>query len=183
MHDTTIGWRFVNPRMEELYGVDAMGETAENVAQEHGISRADQDAFALRSQQRAGRCAGGRLAVRGDHPGRRPRRAQGRDRATRDEHPRAETTLESLARLKPAFRSGGTVTAGNASGVNDGAAACSSPAKAAPRVHGLTPAARILGVRHRRRRAAGDGHRPGAGGAASCWNRRVCRSATSTWSS
>jgi 3-oxoadipyl-CoA thiolase len=147
VHDSTIGWRFVNPRMEELYGTDAMGETAENVAQEHGISRADQDAFALRSQQRAARAqAAGWLAeeiVGVDVPGGRKGEMV---RVTQDEHPRADTTLESLARLKPAFRSGGTVTAGNSSGVNDGAAAMFVASEGGAARAGLTPAARILGV-------------------------------------
>ena len=126
VHDSTIGWRFVNPRMAALHGVDAMGETAENVAEQCGISRADQDAFALRSQQRAARAQANGvfdielLPVLVAKP-------DGRKGETTlfsaDEHPRADTTLETLARLKPAFRPQGSVTAGNASGVNDGAAA------------------------------------------------------------
>ncbi|NML44032.1 3-oxoadipyl-CoA thiolase [Ramlibacter sp. G-1-2-2] len=147
VHDTTIGWRFVNPRMEQLYGTDAMGETAENVAQEHGISRADQDAFALRSQQRAARAqVAGWLAeeiVPLDAPGGRKGELV---RVSEDEHPRADTTLESLARLRPAFRSGGTVTAGNSSGVNDGAAALLLASEAGAARAGLQPAARVLGV-------------------------------------
>ena len=112
--DTTLGWRFPNPRLEELFPLESMGETGENVAERWGVSRSDQDAFALRSQQRwaaaneAGRFADELVAV-GD--------------VTMDEHPRPETTAEALAGLKPAFRAGGTVTAGNASGINDGAAA------------------------------------------------------------
>ncbi|QHE84399.1 3-oxoadipyl-CoA thiolase [Hydrogenophaga sp. BPS33] len=145
VHDSTIGWRFVNPRMEALYGVDAMGETAENVAQEHGISRADQDAFALRSQQRAvAAMRAGALAqeiVPVDVPGRKGAITV----VTQDEHPRADTTADSLAALKPAFRAGGTVTAGNASGVNDGAAALLLASEAATQRHGLRPIARIVG--------------------------------------
>jgi 3-oxoadipyl-CoA thiolase len=145
VHDSTIGWRFVNPRMEALHGVDAMGETAENVAQEHGISRADQDAFALRSQQRAAMAMrSGVLAqeiVAVDVPGRKGAVTQ----VTEDEHPRADTTAESLAALKPAFRQGGSVTAGNASGVNDGAAALLLASEAAAQRHGLQPLARIVG--------------------------------------
>ncbi|MDH4377047.1 MAG: 3-oxoadipyl-CoA thiolase [Ramlibacter sp.] len=146
VHDTTIGWRFVNPRMHEMHGTDAMGETAENVAEEHGISRADQDAFALTSQQRTAQAqaAGwfdGEII---------PVQVAGRKRGetvtvSRDEHPRADTTLESLTALKPAFRKGGTVTAGNSSGVNDGAAALLLASEAAVARHGLTPIARITG--------------------------------------
>ncbi|MGE0350613.1 3-oxoadipyl-CoA thiolase [Hydrogenophaga sp.] len=145
VHDSTIGWRFVNPRMETLYGVDAMGETAENVAEEHGVSRADQDAFALRSQQRAvaamrsGVLAAEIAAV--DVPGRKGAVTQ----VTLDEHPRADTTAETLAALKPAFRKDGSVTAGNSSGVNDGAAALLLASEAAVSRHGLRPLARIVG--------------------------------------
>lgn len=145
VHDSTIGWRFVNPRMEALYGVDAMGETAENVAAEHRISRADQDAFALRSQQRAAAAMrSGVLAqeiVAVEIAGRKGAVT----RITEDEHPRADTTAESLASLKPAFRTGGSVTAGNASGVNDGAAALLLASEAAAQRHGLQPLARIVG--------------------------------------
>jgi 3-oxoadipyl-CoA thiolase len=142
LFDTTIGWRFVNPRMHELFGTDAMGETAENVAEEWKIERADQDAFALRSQIRA-RAAqqNGRLA-REIVPVAVPR---GREtvEVTQDEHPR-DTTLEALARLKPAFRAGGTVTAGNASGVNDGACALVLASERAAAAHGLVPRARVV---------------------------------------
>jgi 3-oxoadipyl-CoA thiolase len=145
VHDSTIGWRFVNPRMEQLHGVDAMGETAENVAEEHGISRADQDAFALRSQQRAAAAMrSGVLAqeiVAVEIAGRKGAVTQ----VTEDEHPRADTTAESLASLKPAFRKGGSVTAGNASGVNDGATALLLASEAGAQRHGLQPLARILG--------------------------------------
>ncbi|MBM3556787.1 MAG: 3-oxoadipyl-CoA thiolase, partial [Alphaproteobacteria bacterium] len=143
--DTTIGWRFVNKAMKAKYGVDSMPETAENVAQEFQISRADQDAFALRSQQRAvaaieaGRLAGEIAPV--PVPGRKGEVTE----VSRDEHPRA-TTLEALAKLPTPFRQGGTVTAGNASGVNDGAAALIIASENAAKRHGLAPRARVLGV-------------------------------------
>ncbi|MEI6759537.1 MAG: 3-oxoadipyl-CoA thiolase [Betaproteobacteria bacterium] len=146
IHDSTIGWRFVNPEMQRLYGIDAMGETAENVAQEHNISREDQDAFALRSQSRAARAqstgvlANEIMAV--SVPGARKGELI---TVTQDEHPRADTTLESLAKLKPAFRAGGSVTAGNASGVNDGAAAMLLASEAGAVRHALTPLARVVG--------------------------------------
>jgi 3-oxoadipyl-CoA thiolase len=146
VHDSTIGWRFVNPRMHALHGTDAMGETAENVAEAHGISRADQDAFALRSQQRAARAMQAGLLrdeiVAVPVPGRKGAVT----RVDTDEHPRPETTAEILAALKPAFRSGGTVTAGNASGVNDGAAALLLASERGATRAGLTPRARVLGV-------------------------------------
>jgi 3-oxoadipyl-CoA thiolase len=145
LHDTTIGWRFVNPRMEQLHGVDAMGDTAENVAEEHGISRADQDAFALRSQQRA--AAAMRSGVL--DPEIVPVSVPGRKGAVTvvsvDEHPRPDTTAASLAALKPAFRQGGTVTAGNSSGVNDGAAALLMASEATAQRLGLSPIARVVG--------------------------------------
>ena len=140
--DTTIGWRFVNPKLAERYGTDAMGETAENVATDHAVSRADQDAFALRSQERAAKSmANGRLA-REIAPVTVPVRRGEPVLVDLDEHPRA-TTAESLARLRPAFRPGGTVTAGNASGVNDGAAAVLVASAAAVERYGLTPLARV----------------------------------------
>jgi 3-oxoadipyl-CoA thiolase len=123
LYDTTLGWRFVNPRLEQRYGVDTMGETAENVAADYGVSREDQDAWALRSQQAWARAdAEGRFAreiVAVEVPQRRGPPLT----VDRDEHPRPDTTAEQLAGLRPAFRSGGSVTAGNASGINDGAAA------------------------------------------------------------
>ncbi|MGR3376032.1 3-oxoadipyl-CoA thiolase [Salipiger abyssi] len=146
VHDTTIGWRFVNRRMAAAYGTDSMPETAENVADDYGISRADQDAFALRSQARAAEAMGsGRLAeeiapVTVDLG--RGKTAE----VSQDEHPRAGTTLDDLARLKPIVRADGTVTAGNASGVNDGAAALVVASKAAAKAQGLTPLARIVGA-------------------------------------
>ncbi|WP_295907027.1 3-oxoadipyl-CoA thiolase [uncultured Xanthomonas sp.] len=146
LEDTTMGWRFVNPKLQQLYGVELMGETAENVAARYGISREDQDAFALRSQQRtaAAQAAGffdGEIV---------PVTAPGRKRGETvevsvDEHPRADTTLEALARLKPIFRQPGTVTAGNASGINDGAAALLLASDAQVQALGLTPRARVLG--------------------------------------
>jgi 3-oxoadipyl-CoA thiolase len=145
LFDTTIGWRFVNPLMQAQYGVDSMPDTAENVAEEFQISRADQDAFALRSQQRAvGAQASGFFAREIA-----PVTIQGRRGETvvdADEHPRADTTLEGLARLKTPFRQPGTVTAGNASGVNDGAAALILASDEAVRRHGLRPRARILAM-------------------------------------
>ncbi len=147
IHDSTIGWRFVNPKMEAMYGTDAMGMTAENVAQEHGISRADQDALAWRSQQRAARAQAAGLLDIELVPVSTPGARRGETvLVTRDEHPRADTTLESLARLKPAFRDGGSVTAGNASGVNDGAAALLLASEAGAAQAGLTPRARVIGA-------------------------------------
>ncbi|MFY0690578.1 MAG: 3-oxoadipyl-CoA thiolase [Paracoccaceae bacterium] len=142
--DTTIGWRFVNPLMEAQYGIDSMPETAENVAEAYGISRADQDAFALRSQERAAAAQeSGRLA-REITPVEIPQRRGEALRVDRDEHPRA-VTLEKLAALKAPFRAGGSVTAGNASGVNDGAAALIVASARAVETHGLKPIARVLG--------------------------------------
>ena len=146
IHDSTIGWRFVNPRMEQLYGIDAMGETAENVADEHGISRADQDAFALRSQQRAARAIAAGLFDTEIVPVPGSTKKGETRLFTQDEHPRADTTLETLAKLKPAFRPNGTVTAGNASGVNDGAAALLMASEAGASRAGLTPLARVIGI-------------------------------------
>ncbi len=145
MFDTTIGWRFVNPAMQAQYGVDSMPETAENVAAEFGVSRADQDAFALRSQQRALRAqADGTLAAE-IVPVTIPGRKGAAVAVDRDEHPR-ETSLEALARLATPFRAGGSVTAGNSSGVNDGACALLIASEAGARRHGLVPRARIVGA-------------------------------------
>jgi 3-oxoadipyl-CoA thiolase len=146
IQDTTIGWRFVNPLMKQQYGVDAMPETGENVAEEYQVSRADQDAFAFRSQQRAGKAiASGYFAeeiVAVEAPGGRA----GPVTVDKDEHPRPDTTMDGLAKLKPFVRNPGTITAGNASGVNDGAAAMILASEAAARKHGLTPRARVLGM-------------------------------------
>jgi acetyl-CoA acyltransferase len=143
--DTTIGWRFVNPRMKAAHGVDSMPETAENVAAQFNVNRADQDAFALRSQQRAGAAmAAGRFAEE-ITPVSIPQRKGDPRVVDRDEHPRPDTTFEALAKLAAPFRrEGGTVTAGNASGVNDGAVALFVASEAAARRHGLTPRARVV---------------------------------------
>jgi acetyl-CoA acyltransferase len=142
--DTTIGWRFVNPLIKAQYGVDSMPETGENVAEQFEISRADQDGFALRSQERAATAVeSGRLA-REITPVTIPRRKGDPAVVAADEHPRP-TSLESLAALPTPFRTGGTVTAGNASGVNDGAAALIVASEKAARRHGLAPIARIVG--------------------------------------
>jgi acetyl-CoA acyltransferase len=145
IYDTTIGWRLVNPLMKQQYGVDSMPETGENVAEDYKVSRADQDEFALRSHQRAVAAQrNGRLA-REIVPVTIPQRKKEPVVVDADEHPRADTTLEALAKLSTPFRAGGSVTAGNASGVNDGAAALIIASEAAARTHGLTPIARILG--------------------------------------
>lgn len=145
VYDTTIGWRFVNPLMKQLYGTDSMPETAENVAAEYRISREDQDAFGLRSQSRAlAAQASGRLS-REIVPVEIPSRKGEPVVVDRDEHPR-QTTLEALAKLRPIVRPDGTVTAGNASGVNDGACALILASEQAARRHGLTPMARVVGV-------------------------------------
>ncbi|MEV4378054.1 3-oxoadipyl-CoA thiolase [Streptosporangium sp. NPDC049644] len=142
IHDTTIGWRFVNPEMQRTYGTDAMPRTAQNVADDHGISREDQDAFALRSQERAAKAqASGRLG-REIVPVPVPRRKGDPVIVADDEHPR-ETSLERLAALRPLFE-GGSVTAGNSSGVNDGAAALLLASERAVSRHGLEPLARIV---------------------------------------
>ena len=146
MEDTTIGWRLINPLMRQLYGVDSMPETAENVAEDFDISRDDQDAFALRSQRRAAAAQGSGRLAREIVAVTIPQRKGEPVSVDTDEHPRAETTLEGLAKLRAPFRDGGTVTAGNASGVNDGAAALIVASEAAAAKHGLTPIARFLGA-------------------------------------
>ncbi len=144
IEDTTLGWRFVNPIMKARYGIDTMPETAEHVAEEFEISRDDQDAFALRSQQRAaaalreGRLAEEIVAVSIARPGEPP------TLVTTDEHPRPDVTLESLAKLKPIVKPGGTVTAGNASGINDGAVALVVASEEAVKKYSLTPRARVV---------------------------------------
>jgi 3-oxoadipyl-CoA thiolase len=146
IHDTTIGWRFINPLMKAQYGVDSMPETAENVAREFQIARGDQDRFALRSQQRAGQ------ATAAGHFRQEIVPVETRDERGRpvtieaDEHPRPNTSIDDLARLKTPFRNPGTVTAGNASGVNDGAAAMILASEAALKAQSLQPRARILGM-------------------------------------
>ncbi len=145
IHDTTIGWRFVNPLMKQLHGVDSMPETAENVATDYAVSRADQDAFALRSQQKAARAQqDGTLAQEITAVTLAQKKGDPLV-ISRDEHPR-ETSLEALARLKGVVRADGTVTAGNASGVNDGACALLIANEENAKRHGLVPRARILGM-------------------------------------
>jgi 3-oxoadipyl-CoA thiolase len=146
IYDTTIGWRFINPLMKQQYGVDSMPETGENVAEEFQITRADQDAFALRSQQKAGRAIAEGYFDTEIVPVQVSGRKGESVTVDRDEHPRPDTTLEQLAKLRTPFRNPGTVTAGNASGVNDGAAALIVASEAAVKRHGLTPRARVLGM-------------------------------------
>ncbi|GAA0686022.1 3-oxoadipyl-CoA thiolase [Marinobacterium maritimum] len=146
LYDTTIGWRFINPLMKAEFGVDTMPETAENVAADFNISREDQDAFAVRSQQRtAAAQQNGKLAEE-IVPVTIPQRKADPIIFDTDEHPRASTTLETLAKLKAPFRAGGSVTAGNASGVNDGACALLIASAEAAKAHGLTPKARIVAM-------------------------------------
>ncbi|HEU4531469.1 MAG TPA: 3-oxoadipyl-CoA thiolase, partial [Steroidobacteraceae bacterium] len=145
MFDTTIGWRFVNPLMKKLYGVDSMPETAENVAAEFGVARADQDAFALRSQERALRAQENGTLAQEIVPVTLPAKKGDPIVVARDEHPRS-TTLEALAKLGTPFRAGGSITAGNASGVNDGACAVLLASEEAVARYGLTPRARIVGA-------------------------------------
>jgi 3-oxoadipyl-CoA thiolase len=143
VYDTTIGWRFVNPVLEDRFGTHSMGETAENVAEEFGVSREDQDAFALRSQERTARAQDSGRLGREIIPVSVPQRRGEPVVVDRDEHPR-KTTAEALAKLKPAFRAGGTVTAGNSSGVNDGAAALLVASEQAMDRYGLEPLARVV---------------------------------------
>ncbi|MDH4655424.1 MULTISPECIES: 3-oxoadipyl-CoA thiolase [unclassified Pseudomonas] len=144
--DTTIGWRFVNPLMKSQFGIDSMPETAENVAEQFNVSREDQDAFALRSQQRAAAAqANGRLAKE-IVPVEIPQRKGPPKIVEQDEHPRGDTTLEQLAKLGTPFRQGGSITAGNASGVNDGACALLLASSAAAERHGLKARARVVGM-------------------------------------
>jgi acetyl-CoA acyltransferase len=145
IEDTTIGWRFINPLMHKLYGTESMPETGENVAADYQITRQDQDLFALRSQQKYAAALAAGYFDREIAPITIPGR-KGDTVVTHDEHPRPETTLEGLAKLKTPFRTPGTVTAGNASGVNDGAAAILVASEAAARQHGLTPRARIVAM-------------------------------------
>jgi 3-oxoadipyl-CoA thiolase len=144
--DTTIGWRFVNPVIKAQYGIDSMPETGENVAEEFQIARKDQDAFAVRSQERAGKAIASGFFAAEIMPVDAPGGKAGPIRVDKDEHPRPDTTLDQLAKLKTPFRNPGTVTAGNASGVNDGAAAMIVASERAVNRHGLTPRARILGM-------------------------------------
>ena len=146
LHDSTLGWRFINPLMKQQYGVDAMAETGENVAEEYQVSRADQDAFALRSQQRAGAAIASGFFAEEIVPVAVTSGKNAPVTVDKDEHPRPGTTLEGLRKLQPFARSPGTVTAGNASGVNDGAAAMILATEDAAKRHGLTPKARVLGM-------------------------------------
>jgi 3-oxoadipyl-CoA thiolase len=146
VYDTTIGWRFINPLMKRQYGVDAMPETAENVAEDFQVARKDQDAFAYRSQQRAAKAQSSGFFAEEIEPVVVPGGKAGAVTVDKDEHPRADTTLDALAKLKPFVRDPGTITAGNASGVNDGAAAMLIASEAAVKRHGLTPYARIAGM-------------------------------------
>lgn len=143
--DTTLGWRFVNPLLKAQYGVDSMPETGENVAADFAISRDDQDRFALRSQQRAHAAQQAGVFASEIAPIDVPVKG-GTATVSIDEHPRGDTTLEQLAKLKTPFRQGGTITAGNASGVNDGAAALILASERAVATHGLTPRARVVAV-------------------------------------
>lgn len=146
MYDTTIGWRFVNPQMKKMHGVDSMPETAENVAADFQITREDQDAFAFRSQQRAARSQTAGIFAEEIAAVTIPQRKGDALVVSDDEHIRGGTTLEALAKLPAPFREGGSVTAGNASGVNDGACAMFVASEAAAARNGLTPRARILGM-------------------------------------
>ncbi len=147
LEDTTLGWRFINPLLKAQYGVDSMPETAENVAEEFKVSRADQDAFSLRSQQRAGKAQASGYFAEEIVPVEVAGRKKGEKAMVEaDEHPRPNTTLEGLTKLKALFRTPGTVTAGNASGINDGACAMILAGEAAVKQHGLTPRARVLGM-------------------------------------
>jgi 3-oxoadipyl-CoA thiolase len=144
--DTTIGWRFINPLMKAQYGVDSMPETGENVAEEFQVARKDQDAFAVRSQQRAGKAIAAGYFAEEIVPVEAPGGKNGPIVVDKDEHPRPDTSLEALAKLKTPFRNPGSVTAGNASGVNDGAAAMILASADAVKRHELAPRARILGM-------------------------------------
>ena len=144
IYDTTLGWRFVNRRLEEQYGVDSMAETAENVADEFGISREDQDAFALRSQQRAESAIRSGVLAEEIVAVTVPQRRGDPVVVDRDEHPRAGSTIDALAKLKPIVKEGGSITAGNASGINDGACALLIASEAAARRHDLEPIARVV---------------------------------------
>jgi len=144
--DTTLGWRFINPLLKAQYGVDSMAETAENVAEEYQVSRSDQDAFALRSQQRAGKAAASGYFAQEIVPVTIAGGKTGPLAVEIDEHPRPQTTLDGLNKLKTIVREGGSVTAGNASGINDGAAAFILASEGAARRHGFTPRARVLGM-------------------------------------
>ena len=144
--DTTLGWRFVNPLMEQKYGTISMAETAENVAEKYNVDRASQDRFALASQQKAAKAKAAGVFAEEIEPVCIPGKKGAVTEVAEDEHPRADTTLEGLAKLPAPFRKGGTVTAGNASGINDGAVALFVASEAAAAKFGLTPIARVVGA-------------------------------------
>jgi 3-oxoadipyl-CoA thiolase len=146
VYDTTLGWRFINPLMKAQYGVDSMAETGENVAEEFQVARKDQDAFALRSQQRAANAISTGYFAQEIVPVQAPGGKAGPIVVNQDEHPRPDTTLENLQKLKPIVRNPGTITAGNASGINDGAAAIILASEDAVKAHGLKARARVLGM-------------------------------------
>jgi len=146
VYDTTLGWRFINPLMKAQYGVDSMAETGENVAEEFQVSRKDQDAFALRSQQRAANAIATGYFAKEIVPVQAPGGKAGPIVVNEDEHPRPDTTIENLQKLKPIVRNPGTITAGNASGINDGAAAIILASEEAVKAHGLKARARVLGM-------------------------------------
>ena len=144
IYDTTLGWRFVNRKLEEQYGIDSMAETAENVADEFGVSREDQDAFALRSQQRAEAAIASGVLAEEIVAVTVPQRRGDPVVVDTDEHPRPGSTIDALAKLKPIVRQGGSITAGNASGINDGACALLIASDAAAKRYGLEPMARVV---------------------------------------
>jgi acetyl-CoA acetyltransferase family protein len=144
IYDTTIGWRFVNPVMKSKYGVDSMPETGENVAEEFNVSRADQDAFSFRTQQRWAKAHAAGFFECEVSPVLVPQKKGDPRKFDTDEQPRPDTTLEALAKLKPVVKPNGTVTAGNASGINDGSCAMILASEAAAKKHGLTPRARVV---------------------------------------
>ncbi|WP_415711262.1 acetyl-CoA C-acyltransferase, partial [Acinetobacter pragensis] len=146
LEDTTMGWRFINPKLKELYGVDTMPQTAENVAEQFGISREDQDVFALTSQQRTAAAQANGFFKKEIIPVTIPQRKGDAIVVDTDEHPRASTTLEALTKLKPVVKADGTVTAGNASGINDGAAALLIASDEAIEKYHLKPRAKIIGA-------------------------------------
>jgi acetyl-CoA acyltransferase len=146
LEDTTLGWRLVNPKMKEKHGIDSMAETAENVAKEYGVARADQDAFALRSQQRCAKAQAAGFFADEIVPVSIAQKKGDARLIEIDEHPRADTTIEALAKLKGVVRDDGTVTAGNASGINDGSCALLVADEAAARRFGLTPKARVVAM-------------------------------------
>ncbi len=146
IYDTTLGWRFINPLLKAQYGVDSMAETGENVAEEFQITRLDQDCFALRSQQRAASAISTGYFAKEIVPVTVPGGKAGPVTISEDEHPRPDTTLETLQKLRPIVRNPGTITAGNASGINDGAAAIILASEDAAKAHGLKPRARVLGM-------------------------------------